>query len=363
VRNRLRTVAGMFAAAMGSCVAVNALMLTVATEYMIDFQFELVQRGDIDLAFKDERGRDALNEVRGLPGVDYAEPILDVACTFVNGPYSRKGLITGLTPDARLTMPRDARGRRLRVPAVGLVMSRKMASLLHLNQGDLVEVQPTKGLRLSRRIPVQEISDSYLGIAVYADLDYLSRVVNEEFAMNGAQLTVETNARVLRSLHHELKQLPKLQAVTTLADTVYNVKQTLVKNQRVFIGLLVMFAGVIFFGSVLNSSLISLAERQREVATLRVLGYGPYQIGGLFFRESLITNVLGTLVGLPLGYLLNVGITMAYDTEMFRIPVVDPTRVCIAVTILGVLFGLIAHGFVQREILRMDWLEAVKTKE
>lgn len=363
VRNRQRTVVGIFAAAMGSCVAVNALMLAVATEHMIDFQFELVQRSDVELTFKEERGREALDEVRRLPSVDYAEPILDVACTFVNGPYSRKGGVTGILADGRLTQPRDARGHRLRIPTVGLVMNRKMASLLHLTRGDLVEVHPTKGLRQSRWIPVQEISDSYLGVAVYADLHYLSRVINEEFAMSGAQLSTQTDPVARQSLYRELKQLPKLQAVTARADTVHNVKQTLVKNLRVFIGFLVIFAGVIFFGSVLNSSLVSLAERQREVATLRVLGYGPFQVGGLFFRESLVTNILGTLAGLPLGYLLNVGVTMAYDTEMFRIPVIDPTGVCIVVTILGVVFGLIAHGLVQREILRMDWLEAVKTKE
>src|SRR5581483_8456013 len=161
----------------------------------------------------------------------------------------------------------------------------------------------------------------------------------------------------------ELKQMPAIQAVTARADTIHNVMQTLVKNQRVFIGLLVLFAGVIFFGSVLNTSLVSLAERQREVATLQVLGYSPWQVGGLFLRETGVTNLLGTLLGLPLGYLLNYGIVIAYDTEMFRIPLIDPTRAWVWTALLGVTFGLLAHAIVQRMILKMDWLEALKTKE
>ena len=99
------------------------------------------------------------------------------------------------------------------------------------------------------------------------------------------------------------------------------------------------------------------------MATLRVLGYGPWQVGALFLRESVLTNGIGTLLGLPLGYLLNYGIVVAYDTEMFRIPLIDPTQVWLIVVGLGVAFGLAAHFVVQRSIHRMDWLDALKTRE
>ena len=77
----------------------------------------------------------------------------------------------------------------------------------------------------------------------------------------------------------------------------------MLKNQWIVIFVLVVFAGIVFFGSILNGSLVSLAERQREVATLRVLGYGPWQIGGLLLRESMIVNILGTIAGNAVGLL------------------------------------------------------------
>ena len=64
-----------------------------------------MSRSDIDLAFTDEQSADALAEVRGMPGVDLAEPLLNVACTFVSGPYSRKGGVTGLSGGAQLSTP------------------------------------------------------------------------------------------------------------------------------------------------------------------------------------------------------------------------------------------------------------------
>lgn len=362
-RHRVRTTASVFAACMGAAVCVNSLMMAEATHYLIDFQFFQIQRSDIDLAFEEARGLDALAEVRHLPGVDLAEPQFNVACTLTNGPYQRKAAITGLVRGAQLTIPRDIEGRPIVVPEVGLVMTRKIAELLHLRRGDMVEMRPVRGLRQTRRVPVVNITDSYIGLAVYADIEYLSRLVNEEYALSGVQLKVHPSQPTQAALYRRLKELPAIQGINNRHESIENLMETLVKNQSVFISLLVGFAGVIFFGSVLNSSLISLAERQREVATLRVLGYSPWQVGGLFLRESLLTNLVGTLLGLPLGWLLSQLVVRAYDTDWFRMPLVDPRVIWLQTVALGVGFALAAHVFVQRAVHRMDWPEALKIKE
>ena len=134
-------------------------------------------------------------------------------------------------------------------------------------------------------------------------------------------------------------------------------------NQRIVIGLFVVFAGIVFFGSILNASLVSLAERQREVATLRVLGYGPWEIGSLLLRESMITTILGALLGMPLGYVLTVAIARAYASDLFRMPVVASAGLWMLTMGLAIAFGLITHLFVQRAISTMDWLDALKTQE
>ncbi len=103
---------------------------------------------------------------------------------------------------------------------------------------------------------------------------------------------------------------------------IRTLEETVLQNQWIIIDLLVIFAGIVFFGSILNASLVSLAERQREVATLRVLGYGPWEIGSLLFRESIITALIGTVLGMPLGYLITVVTAEAYASDMFRMPII-----------------------------------------
>jgi putative ABC transport system permease protein len=127
--------------------------------------------------------------------------------------------------------------------------------------------------------------------------------------------------------------------------------------------LLPPYAHATGFGLMMTASLIGLAERRREVATLRVMGYTEYQVGGYFLRESMMINALGTLLGLPVGYALTLWLTVVYDTEMFRFPLVGPPIVWLGVVGLAVVFCLAAHFFVQLAINKLDWREALNVKE
>jgi putative ABC transport system permease protein len=362
-RNRFRTISGIVAAALGTCILVTGLMMMASMYHLIEFQFQRIQRADLDLVFKDERGIDAVLEARRLPGVDHVEPVFEMPCTFTNGPYRKRGAVTGLVAGARLTVPRDAQGEPIRVAPVGLTMSRMLADILHVGPGDTLTVRPVRGERRDLVVPVSAITDTYLGLSVYADFDYVNRLLGEEFAVSGLQLAVDGTPENYRALHRELKEMPAIQSVSARQGRIKNIMDTIIATQKTFIGVLVVFAGIIFFGSVLNASLISLAERQREVATLRVLGYTPWQIGGLFFRETVVINAIGTVLGLPLGYQLSVIIMDAYANELFRIAVATPLWIWVTTLTLAVVFVLVAHAFVQRSIHQMDWLDALKVKE
>jgi putative ABC transport system permease protein len=211
---------------------------------------------------------------------------------------------------------------------------------------------------------VARVAESYIGLTAYADIAYLSRLVDGQLTMSGVQLA--TNQRVADrwELYRELKDTPAVQSVTARQDMIDNLVETLIKNQYVFIGVLILFSGVVFFGSIVNSSLVSLAEREREVGTFRALGYGPWEIGGMFLRENLLVNFCGTLLGLPFGYGLVILTSWAYtENDLIRLPVVSAPWVWMTTIGLSFAFALLAHVVVQWRVHRMNFLAALQVTE
>ncbi|MEW4455088.1 ABC transporter permease [Bremerella sp. JC817] len=363
VRHRTRSAIALFAGTVGAGILVSGLMMMEATEYFIRDEFERRNRSDIDLTFKDALDRQAWYDLSHLHGVDRAEPLFNVACDFVHGPYQRQGAIQGILRDAQLTVPTDQNDRRILIPSVGLVMERRLAEHLHLKVGDLVEVNPKAGRRDPLSIPLTAVSDSQFGLNVYADLEYLCRLRGESFAMSGAQLKINPAESVQHELYRSLKQMPAMEAINSRLELIKNMRETIVQNQNVAISMIVLFAGTIFFGNVLNASLVNLSERQREVATMGAMGYTRWEIGLLFLRESLVLNLIGALFGLPLGYVLIGLMTQMIDQDLVRFPIVMAHWIWISALITALAFTLLAHGVVQWRIQGMNWLESLKVRE
>lgn len=363
LRNRFRTATGVFAATMGTGILIHSFMLVASQKFMIDFQFYRVTRSDVDVMLEAERGEEVLSDARHLPGVDLVEPFLEVPCTFEHGHARRKGSITGLVADARLTTPRDRAGQRILVPDAGLVVSRRLADILQLETGDRVRVTPVKGQRRPIEVPVARIADSYLGLTAYAQSDYLSRQLGEDALVSGLQLQTDPREEARRDLFREIKRMPAVQSIQARREMIDNLVESLLKSQQIMIVLSVAFAGIAFCGSMINASLVNLAERQREVATLLALGYTPWRIGTLLLRENAITSSVGTVLGLPFGYWIAWLTALAYDGDLVRLPVVGPWWVwCVSMTLAAV-FTLLAHAIVQRQILRLDFVQALNVKE
>lgn len=362
-RQRVRTLTGIFAAAVGASLIVVSLYLRDAMNAMIEFQFDKQLLSDYDVLLKDSHDLGALQDAARLPGVHRAEPLFVVGCTFRNGPRSRKGAITGIRRDAQLTVPRDAGGNRVPVPDVGLLLTQRLAEILGVAPGDTLTVEPVIGRREPRSVPVARVVDSYIGLAAYADFEYLNRLMGEEHALTAVQLAAEPSGDRAGEFYREVKRIPAVQTVNAIRGQKAQLEAVLVKQTMIAIYVTIAVAGLMFFGSVLNSSLISLAERRREIATFRVLGYRPGEVDRIFLRESLAVNLLGTLLGLPLGVWLARVTSTLYDTDLYRIPFVIRPESHAVTVLLGLSFVLLAHLPVRAVIRRMNWLDALNVRE
>ncbi len=362
VRHRLRAFTSVFSAMMGSALILQTLQIDDSFQELIGFTFDRMLVSDFDLTLKDEVDWSGYLDARRLPGIDYAEPVLVVGCTFYNGHHTKRGAVTGILPTARLTVPRNSQGNAQPMPVHGLVLTRRLADVLHVERGDPIVLVPLKGARERLRCTVSRIVESFVGTAAYAEFDYLNSLIGEERTLNVVQAEVDTDPEMVRRFYHELKQTPSLQGFSALREQKVQLLE-LLKPLKVVNRFLIAFAGLLYCGGIVTSSLISLAERKQEIATFRVLGYQPRHIGGIFLRESMLVNSIGTLLGMPVGFVFAYFINRYVATDLTRLPfVIDPSTLWWTIG-LGIVFTFVAYMPIYHAVRRLDWIAALNVNE
>jgi putative ABC transport system permease protein len=157
--------------------------------------------------------------------------------------------------------------------------------------------------------------------------------------------------------------MPRVAGSVVRKDAIKNFYDTQAEALLFFTFVATILAGTIAFGVVYNTARISLSERSRELASLRVLGYTRAEISYIFLGE------LGafTLAAIPLGFVFGRGICMyiatALESDLFRVPVViEAGTYSLAASV--VLVSACLSGLIVRHRLdHLDLIAVLKTKE
>ena len=358
VRTALTATGIAFAVAL----LVTSLHWLDAIDHMLDVEFNQVRRQDVSVALVDARSRRALDELTHLPGVLAAEPYRVVAVRLRAGHRERREAITGVEPGADLNVVLDVDGAVVGVPPDGLMMSTKLADLLGVGPGDVVTVEAMEGRRPVRDIPVVGVFETYLGTPVYMDLGALNRLMYEGPSISGAHLLVD--ARSEAALYRELKDIPSVAAVSLRTASIESFRETLAETINFIIFFYILFGAVLTFGVVYNSARISLSERGRELASMRVLGFSRSEVSYIMLGELAVLTFVALAPGCLLGYGLAWFITeVALETELYRVPlVVARATYGIAVATVTVA-AIVSTALVRRRIDRLDLVAVLKTRE
>ena len=361
-RNPFRSTVSVLASTIATALIFTALSNVESLNYLMSYTFEKVSHEDITVSVRDPKSLAAERELGALASVAATEPQLSVVCDLANGPYRKRMGVSGLPPRNRLCTPLDRLGQPIVVPEVGLVLSRKLAEILHASPGDRIRLRPLIARRQEVTTPVVGVVDSFLGLSAYANMTYLSRLLGEESCANVLMADLFPGAGGAQ-LFRALKQRPTIMGVGERARSLTQMNETFGKTMGTMISIMVLFAGLIAFGSVLNAALVSLSERQREVGTLRVLGYTPEQVTGIFSGESYLLNGFGVALGLLAGIGMAHLLALAYNTELYRFPVVILPSRLLASALAMLVFITLAQFAIYHLIRTLEWLDVLKIRE
>jgi len=348
----------------GGIAASLALLLSVLVmmdgmERMISSYFSEANRYDALVTFTEPRGPNALHDLRRVPGVLAAEPFRVATAKLRSGTAAERVALIGAAPGSERSRLIDASGHDVPPPLAGLVLSEDLARKLKSGAGEWLELEVTEGRRPTGKVQVTALARTYLGSAALMDITQMNRILGEGAVISGAYLQVDPAAEA--GLQKLLVQAPGVATVSFLGPSEDRLRALMNENIGVSLTIFALFAAMIALGVVYNSVRISFTERQRELASLRILGFSKAAVSYILLGEVALLTLVGVPAGLAAGSLLSIYFAEAMGSDLFRLPVAfEPATMATAsLIVIGtvVLSGLI----VRQRIDSINMVEALKS--
>jgi putative ABC transport system permease protein len=332
-----------------------------AIDYMVKVQYNLSQREDLMVNYTEPTSLRSLYSLRGLQGVEDTEGFRSVPAKLQFQHYSYRTAVNGIQPNGSLMRLLDTHLRRIDLPPQGVILTDYLAEVLHIKPGDLLTINVLEGSRPKVQVPVVGVAKQYMGMNVYIQRAELNRLLDEGYAISGAYLRVDK--RYLRSVYAKLRDMPRIVGVVEHESAIKSFYETVAQTILFFTFISALLGASISFGVVYNSMRIALSERNRELASLRVLGFARSEVAYILLGELVLLTLVAIPLGLLIGYGLCAYLAYQFDTDLYRIPLQLDISVYALAALVVILSSLISGMMIWRNLGHLDMVAVLKTKE
>lgn len=350
-----------FGLALGTAVMMMARFQDDAIEAIIDRQFRQAERHDVMVAFQEARGARAVQALRALPGVIRVEPERVVPVRVVHRAMRYRTVARGLLPDARLRRTIDRGGAPVEAPLEGVLLTDHLADWLDARPGDLVTLETLDGRGRMLQLPLAGVVGEPFGAQAYLPEAIMDRLTGEPGRVTGAALSVDPAA--LPAIFKRLDGWPLVAGLDQRLAGLRNFREGMADTITTFTLIATAFGIVITVGVLYSSARVSLSERARDLASLRILGFTRAEAGYLLLGELALLTVLAVPLGFALGHGFVALLVHGFESDLVRIPhrVTAVTHGLAGVTTLAT--ALVCGALIQRLVDRLDLVAVLKARD
>ena len=332
-----------------------------AINYMVDVQYGMSQREDMIAIYTEPASKRSLYSLQSLQGVELAEGFRIVPANFKFEHRFYRTALHGIEPEGSLYRLLDTNLNIIELPEDGVILTDYLAELLHIKTGDMLNIEVLEGQRVTVQVPVVGTAKQYLGVNGYMRLESLNALLKEGYALTGALLKVDD--RYQRDIYAELKEMPRVAGVVEHNSAIESFYDTIAETILFFTFISTLLGSSIAFGVIYNSMRIALSERNRELASLRVLGFERNEVAYILLGEM----ALFTLVAIPLGFLIGYGLcaymAFQFDSDLYRVPLVLGINVYAFSALVVLLSSIVSAIMIWRNLADLDMVAVLKSKE
>ena len=254
----------------------------------------------------------------------------------------------------------DGAGNALEVPSSGCLITKNAEQVLGFAAGDSIHVQDSTLAEAD--VQVEGIAINYLGNFIFMSESAYKEAFGSAAEQNGLLANLSGSDAEKIEFADQLSDDARLLSVSSTQKLVRDFSSafTLI-NTVVYV--VIVLAAALAFTVVFTLSNTNISERERELATIKVLGFLRPEVHVYINKETIILTVIGILCGMPLGYALTHSLTyvLKMPSLYFDTIVAWPTYLIAAA--LALLFTLMVNFITNRSLDRVDMVGALKSAE
>ncbi|MFQ9515015.1 MAG: FtsX-like permease family protein [Eubacterium sp.] len=242
----------------------------------------------------------------------------------------------------------------------GVIITEKLAKELGVSAGDEIYIKESEAEHLP--VKVSAIMENYCYHYLYMTRSTYKKLYGTECSMNAAFLMMSQKHAIDNELGEKLIENECISKVSFVGTTYDRFKQ-MIQGMDSIVYVLVISAGALAFIVLYNLNNINIAERRRELATLKVLGFYDKEVAEYIYRENVIITIMGIGLGMIFGYFLHQYVIQASEIDMFMFG----RKIGMLGYILGILvtnlFAVLINMTMYYKLKKVDMATSLKSGE
>lgn len=322
---------------------------------MFSIQFGEFQKMDYVIGLSRPMNEDVILDMASLLKNAKLEPRVEYPFELKNAWRKETVSIVGVPRDTEFYEFTDETGNEIVLPEKGIFLTEFLAKTLNVKKGDHVKVNNFIPGKDDVKIEVKGIVKQYLGANAYMNIEHMRDTLTEKNMITGVSASSKDDLKT------ELKDAKSISSVSSIGDMKRSFEEYL-DTMVISINLLMLFGGILGFALIYNSTIISIAERRMELASLRVMGFQKKEIFWMLAKENSVMVVIAIFLGIPLGIGMINSMAEAFNTELYTLPMVLTPDIFITAALSTIVFAVIAQLAALKKIHDLNFIDALKSR-
>lgn len=355
LRNKKRFLFITFGIAMTFAVTFMPFILNSAMTDIFDGHYSEFQKMDYNINFSRPLSINTVNDIKHIIDVEKIEPKIEFPFELVYGNSNMVANIIGVNRDTEFYGFKDINEQSISLPSEGIVLSEGLARFMGVEKGDKIKIKTFIPNKADIYVEVKDIIKQSLGINGYMNIETMSSKLLDKNIITGVYIDSNDDVK------GKLEDVKNISSIQSLED-MRSIFEQFMGLMIVSIGIMLIFAGILGFAIVYNSTIMNIAERRLEFSSLRIMGFSKNEIFKIVTKENTVMTVFGIILGIPLGQSMTSSLETMFSTEIYTIEMNPMLSNYIITAVLTIAFVAIAQLATYKKINKLDFIEALKNR-